>query len=317
MGGAASIINKFSGKGSGPATMLVKVSAIKTAEALMENHEARIKLEETLKLINLTERNRWDKICNVLNIEKQATERDPHPIKIEITVPEVKKAVSMMYENVSTVISDGIVMMREHFPQLYKKHTYARGKELSQIEREEKKLMDDSWAYGELEYEIFATIYQKITKSYGSIAEGVFYDLGCGAGMLVYAAAFIGDFSVCCGIEGLTKLLERGEAKTNKWNQIKKQFPPEFVNKTAVRWRNDDILTTSDWADGTFYLIHWSSFTKPQRENISEKLSKCKDGTIVITFTQPLPDTYFEVLVEDICRVSWGETSFFVHLRRS
>ena len=288
---------------------------LKTAEEIFRNNEARIRVEETVQKTQLTEKNRWQKLCNIISIQTEPSEKEPDPLRIDITVPVLKEVLFMVYNSVSSVIADGIVQMRQHLPTLYKKHNVKRGKIISQTERDKRGLSGDCWSYGELEYEIFATIFEKISKAYGRLEEGSFYDLGCGAGQLVYTAALIGNFKKCCGIEYITALLERGEKKTLTWNEIKSNFPPEFKIGTTVRWRNDNLFDTTDWADGTFYLLHWTAFNAKERDIVTKQLLKCKEGTLVITFTHSLPANHFEVLVEDVCRVSWGESDFFVQLK--
>jgi hypothetical protein len=45
---------------------------------------------------------------------------------------------------------------------MYDKHSFERGRRVSQREREDKNLIDESYAYGELDPEIFTTIYMKV-----------------------------------------------------------------------------------------------------------------------------------------------------------
>ncbi len=276
-----------------------------------------MKIEDVIKRIQFSENKRWEKMCNTLNIQTEPDEKNPDPLRIDVSVPELKEALKLIYLNVSSVVSDGIVQMRQHFPTLYTHHNLFVGKTLSQEERDKRGLFDDCFSYGELDHEVFATIFEKIRKAYGKIEGGVFYDLGCGVGQLVYAAAFIGSFERVVGIEYITALLERGEKKTERWNKIKAQFPPEFENKTRVNWKNDNLYDVDYWLDGTFYVLHWTSFSPKQREIISSKMSKCRTGTLCLTFTEPLPEEHFEILVQDVCRVSWGEADFFVQLKVS
>ena len=321
MGGGASTAKKDSEKSrsmsifGGTSRLAPRRPPLTTAKEIFNSNEARMKVEETVQKTQLTESNRWQKICNIVNIQTEPTEKEPDPLRVEITVPVLKEVLLLVYNSVSSVIADGIVQMRQHFPTLYKKHTVARGKVISQAERDRRNLNGDCWSYGELEYEIFATIFEKVTKAYGKIENGSFYDLGCGAGLCVYAACFIGNFQKCCGIEYITALLERGEKKTNTWNQIKTNFPPEFKVKTVVRWRNDNLFEITDYHDGTFYLLHWTALNEKEQNIIIKQLLKCKQGTMIIAFTHKLPESNFELLVEDICRVSWGESDFFVYFK--
>jgi hypothetical protein len=46
-------------------------------------------------------------------------------------------------------------------------------------------ITDECYAYGELDHEIFAAMYLRVTSVFGERPKGVFYDLGCGVGTLV------------------------------------------------------------------------------------------------------------------------------------
>ena len=75
--------------------------------------------------------------------------------------------------------SDGIALSREFMPKLYDKHSLDRGKKISQAEREKKGIKDECFAYGEVDYEVFTTMFLKVTSVYGEFPNGgTFYDLG-------------------------------------------------------------------------------------------------------------------------------------------
>jgi hypothetical protein len=46
-------------------------------------------------------------------------------------------------------------------------------------------ITDECYAYGELDHEIFAAMYLRVTSVFGERPRGIFYDLGCGVGTLV------------------------------------------------------------------------------------------------------------------------------------
>jgi hypothetical protein len=46
-------------------------------------------------------------------------------------------------------------------------------------------ITDECYAYGELDHEIFAAMYLRVTSVFGERPKGIFYDLGCGVGTLV------------------------------------------------------------------------------------------------------------------------------------
>lgn len=186
-----------------------------------------------------------------------------------------------------------------------------RGRRVSQKERNDNSITNECYAYGELNYDIFATIYEKVTSAYGSRSNGTFFDLGCGVGQLVYAAAILGNFSCCGGIEHIGALLDRGVKRMVRWNKFKETFPVKQRQMQFV-WLNEDILETKAWLEATFIILHWTAFPSHMQNKIADMLCACDEGTICITFTTPVPGDNFEILVQDSCRVSWGEADFFV-----
>lgn len=255
---------------------------------------------------------RWQNILKAVNILIPPTEEEPDPLRIEMDLPMLRQILRDIYENVSFAVSDGIILMRTHFPMIFKDHTLMLAKQMSQTERDAKGMAGDMWAYGELDHEVFATIYEKITKAYGIKPKGTFCDLGSGAGPLVYAAAFIGDFSECIGVEYITALLEAGERKLSRWNRIKKDFP-QSMQLLKMTWNNENYLEFDAWTKSTFITAHWTTLPKALVEQASLMMDQCAEGTMVVTFTHELVNSNFDLLVKDTCRVSWGEADFFVY----
>ena len=143
-----------------------------------------------------------------------------------------------------------------------------------------------------------------MTEAYGAWPKKpVFFDLGCGVGNLVYAAAFIGavQWKTCGGIDNIQALVERGEKRTPRWLRFSEGFPPE-INKVNFMWEQMDFLENPDpWADATFILLHWTAFNSAQLQLAGDVMSQCREGTLVISFTNPIPNSDFEILVKDRC----------------
>lgn len=260
------------------------------------------------------ESNRWNVLLNVVNHNPEPTDENPDPLRLEMTLSELKRVLHITYENISSASSDGIILMRENFHYLYPNDNYPQYKRLSQIERNEKKITDEMFSYAELNHEVFATIFEKVTKAYGLKNKGIFYDIGCGVGQLVYAAAFIGNFTECRGVEAITSLLEVGERKGKIWNKIKAQFP-EHIRSIKLVWENENFLLDDRWINGTFLLLHWTALSPTNRKLICSLMDYCQEGTMTVSFTHPIVNDNFELLVQDSCRVSWGEVDFFVHIK--
>lgn len=164
---------------------VVRREPLKTATEVLNNPEAKERLVNALKEYPPGIRSRWNEILEYINYESYPTDENPDPLRIIITLEEIRIACKTMYSNVKYVSSDGLGLLREYIPKLYDKHSVDRGRRVSQRERKERKLVDECYAYGELNYELFATIYMKVISVYGQRKEGTFYDLGCGVGQLV------------------------------------------------------------------------------------------------------------------------------------
>jgi hypothetical protein len=105
------------------------------------------------------------------------------------------------------------------------------GKSVSKKERDDLGLKDASLVYGEITFETFAVVMEKIKKVYGlpfanscgpagmlQSRGGIFYDLGSGTGKPVIAAAICHNFDVCYGIEVLEGLYSMSLDAMNIYN---------------------------------------------------------------------------------------------------
>jgi hypothetical protein len=41
-------------------------------------------------------------------------------------------------------------------------------------------------------------------------------------------------------------------------------------------------------------------------------MAQCREGTLVISFTNPIPNSDFEILIKDSCDVSWGPAVYYI-----
>ena len=105
------------------------------------------------------------------------------------------------------------------------------GKSVSKKERDELNLKTPNLVYGEITFETFGTVVEKIRKCYGlpgvgasgpagvlQTRGGIFYDLGSGTGKPVIAAAILHNFDVCYGIEYLEGLYSVSLDALNSYN---------------------------------------------------------------------------------------------------
>lgn len=172
-------------------------------------------------------------------------------------------------------------------------------------------MFDECYAYGELDPETFTTIFTKVTKTFGECDKPIFYDLGCGVGNLVYTAAYIGHFVKCGGIEALDPLLQRGAKRISRFEKYKDLYP-ESTRDCVIDFTYDDFIERDFWVEATFILLHWTAFDGDKLARISAQLEKCREGTMVVAVTHPVPSTDFDILVKDQCQTSWGSAAFYV-----
>ncbi len=105
------------------------------------------------------------------------------------------------------------------------------GKSVSKKERDELNMKTPNLVYGEITFETFGTVIEKIRKVYGLPGAGssgnagvlqgrggIFYDLGSGTGKPVVAAAILHNFDVCYGIEFLEGLYSISLDALNSYN---------------------------------------------------------------------------------------------------
>lgn len=64
---------------------------------------------------------RWDKIVKQINVITLPTEKNPSPFNVEITLNDLRKLLSAFYSSVTSVDSEGVVLMRQNMSVLFEK----------------------------------------------------------------------------------------------------------------------------------------------------------------------------------------------------
>ena len=257
---------------------------------------------------------RWDKLIDVANRLIEPTEEEPDPIRLNIDRATMKEILIEIYKNTTSASAESLKLMRELIPIFYDKHTYDRAKKVAHFYRDQHDLKDDMYAYGEVDYEIFATIYSKICRAFGQAEKGWFVDLGSGAGQLVYTAALISNPPLvkCYGVENVGSLLDRGSKRMVNWDINRNRIPSER-RQIEFQWiRNNFLENTHSWYDATMIFLNWTAFNTEQVELMGELINQTIEGVIVITTTRPIPNKDLEVLLQDRCKTSFGEVDVFI-----
>jgi hypothetical protein len=282
---------------SGKNDILIREEPLRNCEEVLDSDEATQKVTSAILNHPMGTLNRWEKLLAEINVVIEPAEDEPDPLRIELSLVELRRVLSSVYQEANISRSDTFSQMRQYMPIIYEGHDPSHAKKLSQRERNKLGLSDECYAYGEVDYETFATIFIKIQTAYG-ICYGDFYDLGCGVGSLVYTAAFLGSFSRCIGIEKLNDLLDRGRKRSTRWNRIKPSLSSLSAREVQFEWIHADFLEkeeaegvnsgTSWTKNASFIFLHWTAFSKRQMKKATDLLMECKVGTICITLTTPI-----------------------------
>ena len=197
-------------------------------------------------------------------------------------------------------------------------HSIERCRLYSQKEREKRDLLDESYSYGEIDYEQFAKIFYKIELIYGINSRQSFLDLGCGVGTIVYTASIIGKFNLYVGIEYIQCLIDRADKRVTLWNKYTQERNSMEGSKIPqFRFLPNNFMINTDWiSDVSFIFLHWTAFSFPQINDICILLQDCNEGTQCLTITHSIPanqNTGFIIIDKGFIQATWGKAEYFLH----
>jgi SAM-dependent methyltransferase len=214
------------------------------------------------------------------------------------------------------------------YQELIREIPLSLGKSTSKKERDEQGLKSPTLAYGEIEYQTFGVILEKIKKVYGKpdvgtsgssgfcqVRGGTFYDLGCGTGKPLLAAATLYPFDVCIGIEILEGLFTLSTAAVVSYNVKGKAKGLDSQLQTL----KGDFLNVKfkDWRDGDVVFCNSTCFDDKIMDKLALIANGMKKGSFFITLTRRLPTNDFVVLEHELHRMSWGDATIFIHQKIS
>ncbi|CAG9318871.1 unnamed protein product [Blepharisma stoltei] len=188
------------------------------------------------------------------------------------------------------------------------------GQEASKKDRKlrgDENLSDDTLTYGEIDFIPLAEIIFTIKNRYGGCREGNFYDLGSGTGKPVIAAALLGNFLECKGIELLSSLYEVSltvKERYDRWVQTQECMLPNN-SYPKVSMILDDIFEY-DWSDADLILANSTCYD----ENMIEKIGKIEvsPGTFSISLSNSLPVSSWRIVESVRKRMSWGIATVYI-----
>lgn len=180
---------------------------------------------------------------------------------------------------------------------------------VSRVERTRLKIDSDEFVYGEIEFPSFVAILDSVEpKPYEH-----FYDLGCGTGKAVFAAALCYDFDKACGIELLPGLYNIANRQIQNLQRIIAVHGSKFVQSyqskiESIHFINDNILNC-DFSDADIVFINATCFNPTSWIAIVQKLLQLKVGSRVIMTTKRLDNAAFRTIYNSQYLMSWGMNS--------
>ena len=212
---------------------------------------------------------------------------------------------------------------------LFEEHSAASAREASLADdlrlqdkgkhHRQKKHSDDSLAYGEIDFESSCRLLQSLPpQELATAGNGIFYDIGSGAGRAVFAARFTGDYELCVGIELLNNL---HQIAIGVHNRYKKSCQQKLKWKTVAFHCAD--LMEYDWSDGTVVYVNNFLFDDGLMATIANKAQNLRSGAYLIslkifdvgTAVNPPFNKTFAMIQEKSLPMSWGEETIYVYRR--
>jgi len=183
------------------------------------------------------------------------------------------------------------------------------GGTLSQAERQQKKLQGSEFTYGEVEFVHFIPLLNFACA--GMKPGGVFWDLGCGAGKAILAAALCDmNFSKISGVELLDGLHSACLKAIGQYCEVSKQ------NKIDPKESRFNIIKGDmrkiDWSDAD--VIYTSSICFPEDliKDMVEIGKKLKPGTRIITLKNWGESEIYKTLNYFKVKMTWGKNGVYI-----
>jgi SAM-dependent methyltransferase len=199
------------------------------------------------------------------------------------------------------------------------------GKCAAKKEVEEAGHWESGYTYGEIKFESFGLIMEKIKKTHKGLADKeaqhLFVDLGAGMGKPCFAAALLGRFARCVGIEALEGLHVLCNEMHAPWEKkIKSGFYKDDKRlETAVEFvRGDfcDLEHSMDWTQADVVFCHGPLYGEDVMEKIANLATGMRAGCFFVAFTRQLENDRFEVLEKGEFEMDWGTANVFIQRRK-
>jgi hypothetical protein len=201
------------------------------------------------------------------------------------------------------------------------------GKAASKKEREDNGKKETTLVYGEINFETFGIIMERVRKIYGrqdvgasgpyGVLQGrggVFYDLGSGTGKGVAAAAILHNFDQCVGIEcleGLFSISLEMQASYNTRGKTKLE-DREFDTHCSFVFGDFLDMKVRDWRDADMVFANSTCYDDELMAKIADLAAGMKKGSFFVSITKRLGSSDFAILEHEMMKMSWGEATVYI-----
>lgn len=168
--------------------------------------------------------------------------------------------------------------------------------------------LDKSSTYGEITWDSFAALMAGL----GQRATGTFYDLGCGAGKALVAAALLGNFHTIIGLELMPGLASLAQA------QVEKFLPTpdlRLINPLPKIQVHNVNITHHSWTDANVVFAHSTCFTEALLKHLTNQAYFLVPSAIIITVTTPLESPNLTLLQTLKLMLGWGQATVYLYER--
>lgn len=184
------------------------------------------------------------------------------------------------------------------FENLYKN---IDGISISLKERNELNITSKEFVYGEINFDSFIELVEKIKPNKNDI----FYDLGSGTGKPCIAISLVFPIKKAIGIEILNNLWEIS-------NKILENLRTQADIPTEIEFRKGNILE-EDFSNGTIIFSHATCFEEETMNKLEEKFKLLQPGARIILMTKKLKSSEFVLIEEGEKRMAWGFATYRIY----
>lgn len=174
--------------------------------------------------------------------------------------------------------------------------------------RKQMGLNDHAFVYGEIDTIAFSQILKFVDPK----PEQIFYDLGCGSGLAVFAAALSYPMKKCIGVELLHPLFHLCEQQLAHFQTLTAESQYFANHPYAIEFYHQDLLTV-DISDGDIIFINATGFFGELWQQITQHLFSLQSGAKVIITSKKLPETHFQLLDDRPRLMSWGMSTVKIY----